>query len=217
MRACSRARSAPCLMCACNPLVRVDYRPHALDHCTTHVQILVERVQAGALLLFDRGSFRFAFFDQLSSRGIWWISRYAHQASYHVSHICSQADGVFDAIVSPSNRSSQPSPVSRALDPLLAPWAALSLPDQCARPARAEAFGRGGLLCAQMGDRAGVPGAAADHLNLNHLWSAKGAVVHVQLWCCLIPGSAFLMLCTWRLPDKQAWTSLRFPRVSSSV
>lgn len=43
--------------------VRVDYWPNALDHCKTHVQLLVERVQAGALLLFDRGYFSFAFFD----------------------------------------------------------------------------------------------------------------------------------------------------------
>lgn len=56
-------------------------------------------MQAGTLLLFDRGYFSFAFFDQLSSRGIWWISRYAHQASYQVSHICYQADGVLDAII----------------------------------------------------------------------------------------------------------------------
>jgi hypothetical protein len=58
--------------------VRVDYWPHALDHCKTHVQMLVEHVQAGALLLCDRGYFSFAFCDQLSSQGIWWMSRSAH-------------------------------------------------------------------------------------------------------------------------------------------
>ncbi len=42
-------------------------------HCKTSVQLLVECVQAGALLFFDQGYFSFAFFDQLSSRGIWWI------------------------------------------------------------------------------------------------------------------------------------------------
>jgi hypothetical protein len=33
------------------------------------------------------------------SEGTGAISRYAHQASYQVSHICYQADGVLDAIV----------------------------------------------------------------------------------------------------------------------
>jgi hypothetical protein len=28
--------------------------------------------------------------------------------------------------------------------------------------------------------------ALKDHLNLNHLWSAKWPVMEVQLWCCLI-------------------------------
>ena len=79
--------------------VRIDCWPNAGDHCKTHVLTLVERVQAGTLLLFDRGYLSFAFFDTLTSRGIWWISRYAHQASYQVSHICYQADGILDAIV----------------------------------------------------------------------------------------------------------------------
>jgi hypothetical protein len=80
--------------------VRIESLPHALDHCRTHIETLVERVHAGALLLCDRGSFRFAFCDQLLSRGIWWTSRYAHQASSQVSHICSQADGILDAVIS---------------------------------------------------------------------------------------------------------------------
>jgi hypothetical protein len=49
--------------------VRVDGWPNAAAHCKKHVVELVEQVQAGALLLFDRGYFSFAFFDQLSTRG----------------------------------------------------------------------------------------------------------------------------------------------------
>lgn len=56
--------------------VRVDCWSNARDHCTAHFLTLVEHVQAGALLLFDRGYLSFAFFDTLSARGIWWISRY---------------------------------------------------------------------------------------------------------------------------------------------
>ncbi len=164
---------------------RVDYWSNAGDHCKTHVLMLVERVQAGALLLFDRGYFSFAFFDQLSSRGIWWISRYAHQASYQVSHICYQADGVLDAIIylgaSQDNQARYPVRLiqfwlhgrhyrylTNVLDPHL-----LKLSDVVG-------------LYARRWDIALAFRVLKDHLNLHHLWSAKEAVVQVQLWCCLI-------------------------------
>lgn len=165
--------------------VRVDYWPNALDHCKTHVQILVEQVQQGALLLFDRGYFSFAFFDQLTSRGIWWISRYAHQASSQVAHICSQADGVLDAIISlgadRDNQARYPvrlvqfwfhgqhyRDLTNVLDPHVLPLSDVV------------------KLYARRWDIELAFRAMKDHLNVNHLWSAKEAVVHVQLWCCLI-------------------------------
>jgi DDE family transposase len=46
--------------------------------------------------------------------------------------------------------------------------------------------------------------AIKDHLNLHHLWSAKWAVVQVQLWCCLILAQVYHALYRWRLPGKQA-------------
>lgn len=172
-------------MCACNPLVRVECWPHALDHCTTPVLTLVEHVQAGALLLCDRGSFSFAFFDHLTSRGIWWISRYAHQASDQVSHICSQADGVLDAIVylGTSSNDQARSPVrlvqcwlhgrhSRSLTNVLDPHR-LPLSDVVG-------------LSARRWDIELAFRVLKDHLNVHHLWSAKHEVVQVHLWCCLI-------------------------------
>ena len=44
-------------------------------------------------------SLRFPWFDELSERGLWWISRYANHASYQVRHVLYQGDGVLDAIV----------------------------------------------------------------------------------------------------------------------
>jgi hypothetical protein len=79
--------------------VRVDFWQDAKDNCKDHFLTLVEQVQAGALLLFDRGYLSFALFDALSARGIWWISRYANRVSYRLSFICYQGDGVLDAVV----------------------------------------------------------------------------------------------------------------------
>jgi hypothetical protein len=169
----------------CQQWVRLDWWRDARDNCKEHVLTLVEHVQAGALLLFDRGYLSFAFFDVLSARGIWWISRYANQVSYHVSHVCYQADGVFDAIIylgtNPANQAKYPVRLiqfwlhgrhyrylTNVLDPQRLPLA--------------EVVG----LYARRWDIELAFRVLKDHLNLHHLWSAKPQVVQVQLWCCLI-------------------------------
>jgi hypothetical protein len=164
--------------------MRVESWSNADDHGKTQSETLVERVHAGALVLCDRGSFRVAFCDQLPSRGIWWISRDAHQASSQVSHIGSHADGVLDAIVSlrTSQDNQTHSPVrlilcwlhgqhSRSLTTVRDPHV-LQL---------SEVMG----FDARRWDSERAFRAISDHLTLHHLWSAKGAVVQVHLWCCL--------------------------------
>src|SRR5581483_9131977 len=79
---------------------RVEWWPNARDHCKAHVLTLVEPVKAGALLLFDRGYLNFSFFDQLTARGIWGISRYGNRVTDEILHVWYQGDGIVDAIVS---------------------------------------------------------------------------------------------------------------------
>ncbi|HEY1352926.1 MAG TPA: transposase [Ktedonobacteraceae bacterium] len=165
--------------------VRVDWWSEAADNGKEHVLTLVEQVQAGALLLFDRGYLSFAFFDALTQRSIRWISRYGNQVSDQMSPVCSQADGVLDAIVflgtHPNNQARYPvrlipfwrhgrhfRSLTNVLDPQVLPLA--------------DVVG----LYARRWDIELAFRALKDHLNLHHLWSAKPAVVQVQLWCCLI-------------------------------
>lgn len=165
--------------------VRVDCWPQAHDNCKEHVLTLLERVEAGVLILFDRGYLSFPIFDALSARGIWWISRYANQVSYHISHICYQADGVLDAVVYlgtwRSNQAKYPvrliqfwwqgrhyQYLSNVLDPHRLPLADVV------------------RLYARRWDIELAFRLLKDFLALHHLWSAKWAVVQVQLWCCLI-------------------------------
>jgi hypothetical protein len=165
--------------------VRVDSWSNARDHGKTYVLTLGERVQAGALLLFDRGSFRVAFCDTRTLRGIWWMSRYAHQARSPVSHICSHADGLLDAMVymgtSHGHQARYPVRLipfwlhgrhSRSLTTALDPHVGK----------RSDVVG----LSARRWDIERAFRALKNHLRLHPLWSAKEAVVHVQRWCRLI-------------------------------
>jgi hypothetical protein len=79
--------------------VRVDLLTEASANCQQYAREMLAELEAGVLLLFDRGYLSFPWFDELSERGLWWISRYANHASYQVHHILYQGDGVLDAIV----------------------------------------------------------------------------------------------------------------------
>lgn len=164
---------------------RVEFLPDARTSCKEYFLTLLASVQAGALILFDRGYFSFAILDELSRRGLWWISRYANNATYQVAHICYQGDGVLDAIVylgvSRSDqakyavrliqfwsRGKQYRYLTNVLDP-----ARLSLAEVAA-------------LYARRWDIELAFRLLKDHVNLHHLWSAKWGVIQVQLWCCLL-------------------------------
>ncbi len=81
------------------PWVRVELWQEAVANCKQQAREMLEGLQAGTLLLFDRGYLSFPWFDELTERKLSWISRYANHASMQVRHILYQGDGVLDAIV----------------------------------------------------------------------------------------------------------------------
>jgi hypothetical protein len=53
----------------------------------------------GSLLLFDLGYFSFGFFDTLTQRKLWWVSRYRENTSYSLAHVFYRQREVLDALV----------------------------------------------------------------------------------------------------------------------
>src|SRR2546429_3960054 len=53
----------------------------------------------GSLLLFDLGYFSFVFFDTLTQRTLWWVSRYREKTSYQIAHVFYRQREVLDALV----------------------------------------------------------------------------------------------------------------------
>jgi hypothetical protein len=60
---------------------------------------LLAGLAAGSLLLADLGYFAFAWFDELTRQGYWWISRLRAKTSYELLHVFYHRDGVLDALV----------------------------------------------------------------------------------------------------------------------
>src|SRR6266567_197701 len=147
-------------------------------------------LQAGTLLLFDRGYRSFPWFDELTEGKLWWISRYANHASMQVRHILYQGDGVLDAIV----------------------WLGIYRADRARYPVRLVQFYQRGqlhryltnVLDPQQLALADIARLYArrwdielafcllkEHLQLSQLWSAKWEVVQVQIWGALLLAQVF--------------------------
>jgi len=60
---------------------------------------LLAHIQPGALVLMDLGFFSFPWFDQLTSEGYSWISRLRQKTSYEVLHTFYQNGNTFDGLV----------------------------------------------------------------------------------------------------------------------
>lgn len=170
--------------------VRVDVLQEATANCKQHARQMLSELTAGTLLLFDRGYLSFPWFDELSQRGLWWISRYANEVSFQVRHVFYQGDGVLDAIV------------------YLGRYRA----DQAKYAVRLVQFYRGGrlyryltnVLDPQVLPLAEVADLYArrwdielafcvlkEHLHASQLWSAKWSVLQVQIWCALLLAQLF--------------------------
>jgi hypothetical protein len=60
---------------------------------------LLEHIQQGALILMDMGFFSFAWFDQLTTEGYFWISRLRQKTSYEIIHTFYQNGETLDALI----------------------------------------------------------------------------------------------------------------------
>jgi hypothetical protein len=170
--------------------VRVELWQEAGANCKQQARLLLEGLQQGTLLLFDRGYLSFPWFDELTDRGLYWISRYANHASMQVRHILYQGDGVLDAIV----------------------WLGIYRADRARHAVRLVQFYQHGrlhryltnVLDPQQLSLADIAQLYArrwdielafcvlkEHLQLSQLWSAKWEVVQVQIWCALLLAQLF--------------------------
>lgn len=78
---------------------RVEYQEDAHQNDKVAARGLLEGLAPGTLLLADLGYFAFAWFDELTAGGSWWISRLRQKTSYTVLHVFYDDGRVFDGLV----------------------------------------------------------------------------------------------------------------------
>ncbi|MGB8345116.1 MAG: IS4 family transposase [Ktedonobacteraceae bacterium] len=170
--------------------LRVDVLPEALANSLVHARTLLAELPLGTLLLFDRGYFSFEWFDELTRKGFFWISRLRERTSYEVVHIFVQKDGYLDALVHLGiHRTDQAEYVVRLIQ--------IGHGNQCWRYLTNVLDPRvvSGAQVAQLYRRRWDIELAfrmlKDHLHVNVLWSAKWEVIQVQLLAGIILAQVF--------------------------
>lgn len=163
---------------------QVEYQPNPCQNEKQAARSLLAALAPGTLLLADLGYFAFAWFDALTDRGYWWVSRLRAKTSFTVLHAFYDDGRIFDGLiwlgkyradraahavrlVRFSVRGTTFSYVTNVRDPRVLPL------NELAR------------LYARRWDLELAFKLIKRHLGLHLLWSAKDVVILQQVWAVL--------------------------------
>jgi hypothetical protein len=162
----------------------VAHLPNPRQNEKVAARDLLAGLTRGALILADLGYFGFEWFDDLTDRGFWWVSKLRAKTSFEVLHVHYQRDDTLDAIV----------------------WLGKYRADRAKHAVRLIQFRQGATLYRYLtnvldphvlspADAARLYARRWDielafllikrHLGLHLLWSAKPGVILHQVWAVL--------------------------------
>lgn len=78
---------------------KVIFEENADQNEKVGARSMLEWIPKGSLILADLGYFAFAWFDELSQKGYFWVSRWRNKTSYSLIHTLYQSQGVLDAVI----------------------------------------------------------------------------------------------------------------------
>jgi hypothetical protein len=163
---------------------RVEHIPNPRQNEKVAARDLLAGLAEGTLVLADLGYFGFKWFDDLTDRGFWWVSKLRAKASLEVIPVHYRRDGTLDAVV----------------------WLGKHRADRAKHAVRLIQFRQGSVLHRYLTNvldpRVLPPAEAARlyarrwdvelafklvkrHLKLHLLWSAKPGVVLHRVWAAL--------------------------------
>jgi hypothetical protein len=77
----------------------VTHIENPIENDKKEARSLLEHINKGALILADLGYFGFAWFDELSDKGYFWLSRLREKTSYEIIHTYYNQGETFDGMV----------------------------------------------------------------------------------------------------------------------
>lgn len=165
--------------------LRVEHQPNPSQNEKVAARRMVDGLAAGCLILADLGYFGFAWFDDLSDRSLWWVSRLRAKTSLTLVHTFYHQGSTHDALVWLGSYRADRSKrlvrlvefqvgtatyryLTNVLDPTVLPLAEIA------------------RLYARRWDIELAFKTAKVHLKLGLLWAARETVILQQVWAVLI-------------------------------
>jgi hypothetical protein len=146
---------------------------------------MLQDLLPGTLLLADLGYFAFAWFDELSERGLWWVSRLRNKTSYIVLHRFFQDADTFDGLVWLGAHRADRAKHAVRLVRFRVGTTSFQYITNVQQPATLPILAIARLY-ARRWDIELAFLLVKQHLGLHLLWSAKTVVVLQQVWAVLI-------------------------------
>jgi hypothetical protein len=170
---------------------RAQFIDDPLERETLHARDLVAGLPAGSLILADLGYFAFAWFDDLTQAGYFWLSRLRGKVTYEVIHPFIETPDVLDALVwLGTYRADRAEYAVRLVQVRLGGTTRTYLTnvlDPVQLPPHAI-----GQLYARRWDIELAFKLLKRHLGLHLFWSSKPVVLQQQLWSTLIIAQVLL-------------------------
>lgn len=138
----------------------------------------------GSLLLFDLGYFSFSFFDTLTQRKVWWVSRYRENTSYSLAHVFYRHCEQLDALIWLGTGHKQARNLMRLVRLGDGVGVRMYLTNVC--DPQMLSLAEVAQLYARRWDIEMAFRLLKEYLGMSHWWSSKRELILMQIWVVLI-------------------------------
>jgi hypothetical protein len=163
---------------------RLEWRKDVHENCRVDMLNFLQGLSAHSLLLFDLGYFSFPFFDTLTDRKLWWVSRYRENTSYSLAHVFYRHCEKLDALIWLGSGKKQARHLMRLVRLGDGVGVRMYLTNVC--DPQMLSLGEVAQLYARRWDSEMAFRLLKDYLGMSHWWSSKQELILIQIWVVLI-------------------------------
>jgi len=164
--------------------LQLEWRADVHENGRVDMLNFLQGLAEGSLLLFDLGYFSFGFFDTLTQRRLWWVSRYRENTSYRIAHVFYRQREVLDALVWLGTGQKQARHLMRLVRVGDGIGVRIYLTNIC--DPHMLSLGDVAQLYARRWDIELAFRLLKEYLGMSHWWSSKQELILMQIWVVLI-------------------------------
>lgn len=168
----------------CQRWSRLEWREDVHENCRVDMLDFLQGLLEGSLLLFDLGYFSFSFFDTLTQRKVWWVSRYRENTSYSLAHVFYRHCEQLDALIWLGTGQKQARHLMRLVRLGDGIGVRMYLTNVC--DPQMLSLAEVAQLYARRWDIEMAFRLLKEYLGMSHWWSSKRELILMQIWVVLI-------------------------------